>query len=315
MADIATRAYQTLTPAELMPQVDTKKFQTAIFNLIKKELTAIDPKTKAPPISTADYQKLNTTLIDPIEKFYGDPANEASHWHLAPPHEGVTVLQWPGKASYPMFNIYDVLAVVHTILAKRYGFIPLDQRPDKRADRPVPFAKIPRAGQQVLGPQQIIQILESLRICCNIFALPYGKKSSRAQSIPSMVGYSVPTSPSAEMPYPNFGVVAAGSTDQKGDIINARKARFSAAVQNVPQLANWVCGNCAEQAYWPTPGEQKTTYDGLTVVTFKRADAHPATAGSAAINCPNCQAMTVQLKREGFILRDLGALGRPPIRS
>lgn len=313
MADIATRAYQTLTPADLAPAVYPRRFQTAIFTLIRHELSAIDPKTNAPPISAADFQNLDAMLLHPVETFYTIAANEKRHWHLGPPAQGVTVLQWPGKPSYPMFNIYDALAVVHTILAKRYGFIPLGTRRDKRTDKPVPFAQISRNGQPVLGPEPLIQILESVRICCNAFALPYGKTSARAQGLPGMVGYSVPTSPNATMPYPNFGVVAGGNPEEKRDIINARKARFSAAVQGVPQAAPWVCGNCAEQAYWPLPGDEQTTYDGLTVQMFKRFSAPLATAGEAAINCDNCKAMTVQLAAEGFVMRDLGALGRPPV--
>jgi len=312
MADIATRAYQTLTPADLAPAEYPRKFQTAIFTLIRHELSAFDPKTNAPLIAAADFQNLNAMLLNPVQTLYANDTNEALHWHLGPPAQGVTVLQWPGKPSYPMFNIYDALAVVHTILAKRYGFIPLGTRRDKRTDRPVPFAQIPRKDQQVLGPEPLIQILESVRICCNAFALPYGKKSARAQGLPAMVGYSVPSSPNATMPYPNFGVVAGGNPDEKRDIINARKARFSTAVQGVPQAAPWVCGNCAEQAYWPLPSDEQTAYDGLTVMMFKRFSAPPATAGEAAISCDNCKAMTVQLAVEGFIIRDLGALGRPP---
>lgn len=83
------------------------------------------------------------------------------------------------------------------------------------------------------------------------------------------------------MLYPNFRVVAGGNLDEKRDMVNARKVRFSATVQ--ASSASPVCGNCAEQA---------------------------------SINCGNCKAMTVQLAAEGFVLRDLGTLGWPPkIRS
>jgi hypothetical protein len=302
MADIATRAYQALTPADLASGQRSRRFQTAVFNLIRSELTAIGPKT-APPISAADYQNLNTTLINPMETFYANAANDGLHWHLAPPHQGVTVLQWPKKVSYPMFNIYDVLAVVHTILAKKYGFIPLDARPDKRTDRPVPFKEIPRADQQGLGPQHIIQILESVRICCIAFAQPKATNRPRWSGLPAMVGYSVPSSPGADFPYPTFGVVAGGSTAEKAEIINARKVRFSQAVQAVPNVEIWVCGNCAEQAYWPLPGDEKTTYDGMTVYTRAR-EGEEALAGTLAINSGNCRAMAVQLRNEGFEMKD-----------
>jgi len=140
-----------------------------------------------------------------------------------------------------------VLEVAYTNLTKNYGFLPMRLRPNKTIDKPILFNQIPKQAQEDLGPQNIVQIFESLRNCCNAFSAPRNGKKPRTQSMPSIAGYSMPTvSTTARPMYPSFGVVTAGNPAQKAEIITARLARFSQAIQNTIQAGNRVCGNCAE---------------------------------------------------------------------
>ena len=181
-------------------------------------------------------------------------------------------------------------------------------RSDKRIDKPVPFSQILRAGQERLGPEPIIQILESLRQCCVVFSLPRNGKQPRTQSMASTAGYSVPVNVPA--PYPNFGVSAAGDKAQKADIVAARLSRFSQNVRSTPKVATWACGNCAEQAYWPVQGDARVEYEGITVMVRNFQGTTVIAPGKSEENCPNCKAMAVRMVAEGFQLRDLANLGR-----
>ena len=216
-------------------------------------------------------------------------------------------------------NLLLVLAVAHSVLTKKYGFLPISAgvRANKPIDKPIPFMQIPKPGKEGLRSENITQIMESLRNCCNAFSVPKNGKKPRTQSMPAMAGYSMPIKSIAARPlYPSFGVVTAGTTQQKAEIIAARLARFSQAFQNAAQAmnaANWVCGNCAEQAYWPVPGDEQTEYEGITIVIRNFEGDVKIAPGRSAENCPNCQAMAQHLATEGFVMKDLAALGRPPI--
>ncbi|KAG8533901.1 uncharacterized protein KY384_001642 [Bacidia gigantensis] len=320
MANIQARAYASLTQAQLQPATFERAYQLSILELIRRELHTM--------LSANDIDTLEQHLIDPLVNFYTNPANDQGHLHLAA-NQAVTVFQWPvlgnqSKRSYPMFNVYDLLAVAHTIFTKRYGFLPISAgtRANKPIDKPIPFAQIPKAGKEDFSPINIVQILESLRNCCNAFSYPRNGGKPRTQSMPAMAGYSMPTRSSAARPmFPSFGVVTAGTPQQKAEIITARLARFSQAVRDIAAnpggaaqaaaVANWVCGNCAEQAYWPIPGDELTDYEGITIIIRNFGGVDKIAPGRSAQNCENCKLLSQQLVREGFIMKDIAAFGRP----
>ena len=204
-----------------------------------------------------------------------------------------------------------VLAVTHSILAKKYGCLPIDAdcgKKDKWWDVSAKYTlNAPPLGTEDLRPISVTRILESLCECCNAFAI---SKRLR-EGLPTMAGYSFPNGVNdPDRPsYPTFGVSAGGNSSQRRIIARDRLARFAPDLHDTPKGAStfWICGNCAEQAYWPSPGDsQQVKYDGMTVKIrhseFRRVEA----------NCENCVEMATRMAKGGFVLKDLANLRPPP---
>jgi hypothetical protein len=76
-------------------------------------------------IPNQDYQALQNQIFQPAI------ANPTGHLHLAEP---IFVRQTPFQMSPPIFNVYDALAVIHTLLAELHGTNPWSPNPPEDED-------------------------------------------------------------------------------------------------------------------------------------------------------------------------------------
>ena len=210
---------------------------------------------------------------------------------------------------------FPVLAVAHSILAKKYGCLPSTADAGKR-DKYWEVSARYTLGTAPLGkgdlrPVSVTRILWSLCGCCSAFAI---NKKLR-EGLPTMAGYSFPNGVNDpdRASYPTFGVSAGGCSSERRMIARERMARFAPEFHDTQKAAStfWICGNCAEQAYWPSPGDsQNVRYEGMTV-NIKQSQDAPA----AVVNCDNCVEMTKRMAEGKWLLHDRANLRSPTSRS
>ncbi len=282
MADLYSRAQ----PA---PSNDAHRQQ--IFGIVTQELA----------VNQHDLQQLTTFIFLPTIK------NGGASVHLQQP---VTITMLDNSQSPLIFNVFDALATIHTILARKYGALPWESQLN-----PAPLSR-----------QPLHKILTSLRNCCLLF-------QNSKKILPTMVGYTA-TNTQEDI---QFGCVAAGTPEQKQAIAMARANAFGyynllqRQQQNQEYIQRqigyykdspkpafqrepWVCGNCAEASYFPLPRGTREEMERRFSRPIRSDDIPPPIRlecrtirtrnGELEENCQNCKLMRRLLQDHGLYIEN-----------